>query len=165
MKIKDMKLALALGFGFASFTATPATAQEDRFQALAKSPQFENRPTEAAAAALMDELLFQRASQIYLWAMPLINTMGMKVGSEEEFGAGYNVLPVWRKRLSAKTLITTPNSDVIYAMGYVNLADGPLVLDAPPNLQGILLDFWQRPIQGPIVRGHNYMGDLSATEG
>jgi len=39
----------------------------------------------------MDELLFQRASQIYLWAMPLINTMGMKVGSEEKFGAGYHV--------------------------------------------------------------------------
>ena len=155
MKIKDMKLALALGFGIASLTPSPTRAQEDRFQALAKSPQFENRPTDASAAVLMDELLFQRASQIYLWAMPLINTMGMKVGSEKTFGAGYHLLPVWKKRLSAKTLITTPNSDVLYAMNYVDLGDGPLVLDAPPNLQGILLDFWQRPIQGPIVRGQN----------
>jgi hypothetical protein len=137
-----------------------ASAQEDRFKALANSPQFENRPTEAAAAALMDELLFQRASQTYLWAMPLINTMGMKGGSEKTFGAGYHVLPVWKKRLSAKTLVTTPNSDVIYAMSYVDLGGGPLVFDAPPNLQGILLDFWQRPIQGPIVRGQNYMGDV-----
>jgi hypothetical protein len=38
----------------------------------------------------MDELLFLRASQIYLWAMPLINTMGMKVGSEKTSGAGYH---------------------------------------------------------------------------
>jgi hypothetical protein len=45
MKIKDMKLALALGFGIASLTPSPTRAQEDRFQALAKSPQFENRPT------------------------------------------------------------------------------------------------------------------------
>ena len=67
---------------------------------------------------------------------------------------------MWKKRLSAKTLITTPNSDVLYAMNYVDLGDGPLVLDAPPKLQGILLDFWQRPIQGPIVRGQNYMGDV-----
>ena len=35
--------------------------------------------------------------------MPLINMLGMKVGSEEKFGAGYNVLPIWKKRLDAKT--------------------------------------------------------------
>jgi hypothetical protein len=70
----------------------------------------------------------------------------MQVGSEKAFGAGYNVLPIWKRRLNAKTLVTTPNSDVLYAMSYVNLADGPLVMDAPPGLQGILLDFWQRPI-------------------
>jgi hypothetical protein len=22
------------------------------------------------------------------------------------------------------------------------------------------LDFWQRPIQGPVIRGQNYMGDV-----
>jgi len=32
-------------------------------------------------------LLFQRAVQTYLWALPLINTFGMKVGSEKVFGA------------------------------------------------------------------------------
>jgi hypothetical protein len=40
--------------------------------------------------------------------MPLINTLGMKTGSEKTFGAGYNVLPVWKKRLDARTLVTTP---------------------------------------------------------
>ena len=41
----------------------------------------------------------------------------MKEGSEDKFGKGYNVLPIWKKRLDAMTLVTTPNSDVIYAMG------------------------------------------------
>jgi hypothetical protein len=50
----------------------------------------------------------------------------MKFGSEKTFGAGYNVLPIWKERLDAKTLVTTPNSDVIYAMSYVDLGkDGP----------------------------------------
>ncbi len=103
-------------------------------------------------------MLFQRATQTYLWAMPLINTLGMKEGSERVFGAGYNVLPIWRKRLGAKTLVTTPNSDVIYAMSYVDLGkDGPLVFEAPPMLQGILLDFWQRPIP---VDGGKFFGDV-----
>ena len=58
----------------------------------------------------------------------------MQVGSEKVFGAGYNVLPIWKNRLNAKTLVTTPNSDVIYAMSYVDLKkDGPLVIEAPPD--------------------------------
>jgi len=67
----------------------------------------ENRLTPDTAKLLKDELLFQRATQTYLWALPLINTMDMKVGSEKAFGAGYNILPVWKKRLDAKTLVTT----------------------------------------------------------
>src|SRR5262245_9344380 len=122
----------------------------NRYDALADSPMSENRPTPETAKLLREELLFQRAMQTYLWALPLINTLGMKVGSEKTFGAGYNVLPVWTKRLDAKTLVTTPNSDVIYAMSYLDLGkDGSMVFEAPPGLQGILLDFWQRPIPGP----------------
>ena len=129
-----------------------------RFEALSGLPFSENRPTPDTAHTLRDELLFQRATQAYLWALPLFNTLGMKVGSEKVFGAGYHVLPVWKKRLDAKTLVTTPNSDVIYAMGYVDLGkDGPLVFEAPPNLQGILLDAWQRPIP---VDGGTFFGDV-----
>jgi hypothetical protein len=106
-------------------------------------------------------LLFQRATQTYLWAMPLINTLGMKVGAEEAFGTGYNVMPIWTKRLDAKTHITTPNSDLIYGMVFADLSKtGPLVFEAPPNLQGILLDFWQRPIPGPVIDGNAFFGDV-----
>jgi len=87
-------------------------AQTSRFSDLANLPFNENRPTEQTAQTLRDEVLFQRATQTYLWALPLINTLGMQVGSEKTFGAGYNVLPIWKKRLDAKTLVTTPNSDV-----------------------------------------------------
>jgi hypothetical protein len=75
-----------------------------RYDALTNSPMAENRPTPETAKLLREELLFQRATQTYLWALPLINTLGMKVGSEKAFGAGYNVLPVWKKRLDAKAI-------------------------------------------------------------
>jgi hypothetical protein len=138
--------------------ATQAFAQESHFDKLANLPFAEGRPTKETAQALRDELLFERATQTYLWAMPLINTLGMQVGSEKQFGAGYNVLPIWKQRLDAKTQVTTPNSDVLYAMSYVDLGkDGPLVIDAPPKLQGILLDYWQRPIP---VDGGKFFGDV-----
>jgi hypothetical protein len=136
-------------------------ALDQHFDTLADSAMAENRPTPETRQRLKDELLFQRATQTYLWALPLINTMGMRVGSEAAFGAGYNVLVVWKKRLNARTLVTTPNSDVIYAMSFVDLAEtGPLVFEAPPGLQGILLDFWQRPIPGPVIDGVAYFGDV-----
>ena len=135
-----------------------AYGQSTRFDALANLPFEQNRPTPETAKTLMDELEFQQATQAYLWAMPLINTLGMKFGSEKVFGAGYNILPVWKERLDTKTLVTTPNSDVIYAMSYVDMGEtGPIVFEAPPNLQGILLDFWQRPIP---VDGGQFFGDV-----
>jgi hypothetical protein len=64
--------------------------------------------------------------------LPLINTLGMKNGSAKVFGA----------------------------MSYVDLGkDGPLVFEAPPMLQGVLLDFWQHPIP---VDGGKFFGDVYA---
>ena len=51
--------------------------------------------------------------------------------------------------------------DVIYAMSYLDVGrDGPMVFEAPPGLQGILLDFWQRPISGPAIDGKFFLGDV-----
>jgi hypothetical protein len=142
--------------------AEKAQPTATRYEELAKLPFPNGQPTKESAATLRDELLFQRATQVYLWAMPLINTLGMKDGSEQKFGAGYNVLLIWKDRLNAKTLITTPNSDVIYAISFADLGEtGPLVFDAPPRMQGILLDCWQRPIPGPKLNASEvFAGDV-----
>lgn len=155
---KAILLSSAAALCLAASVAQAASCDQSRFNSLANLPFEKNRPTAATAQTLRDELIFQRATQTYLWAMPLLNTLGMKVGAEEAFGTGYNVMPIWEKRLDAKTHITTPNSDLIYGMAFADLSKtGPLVIDAPPNLQGILLDFWQRPIP---VDGGEYFGDL-----
>jgi hypothetical protein len=87
-------IATALVGGLAmNGLATQAFAQETSIDKLATLPFAEGRPTKETAQTLRDELLFQRATQTYLWALPLINTLGMQVGSEKHFGAGYNVLP------------------------------------------------------------------------
>ena len=142
---------------FGAIAASSAFAQS-HFNELANLPLKENRPTTKTAQTLRDELLFQRATQAYLWAMPLLNTMGMYDGFKESFGSGYNVMAIWEKRLDAKTRITTPNSDLIYGIAFANLTEtGPLVFEAPPKLQGILLDMWQRPIP---CDGGKFAGDV-----
>ena len=138
------------------------SAQSSRYDELANLPFPNGYPSKEGVATLKDELLFQRGVQSYIWALPALNMVAMKEGSEKVFGKGYNVLPIWKDRLNAKTLVTTPNSDVIYAMGYLDLkADGPMVIEVPPGLQGILDDFFQRPICSERkIEGRIWCGDV-----
>jgi hypothetical protein len=90
--------------------------------------------------------------------MPLLNTLGMQVRVGKDIRRRLQRPADLEAGLNAKTLVMTPNSDVPYAMSYVDLGkDGPLVMEAPPMLQGILLDYWQRPIP---VDGGKFFGDV-----
>src|SRR5688500_377223 len=114
------------------------------------------------AAALLDELYFQRAVQTYLWALPALNMYAMKEGAERAFGDGYHLLPAFKRRITAKTRITTPNFDLIYAFGFLDLKrHGPLVIEVPAGLQGVLDDYWQRPIPSVgMIDGRRWSGDV-----
>ena len=147
-----MRVLLAMVVLTITSAGCKTTKGGDRFTELAEQPFVESAATDAAAKTLMEELYFQRACQVYLWAMPAMNTVAMQEGSAKAFGSGYNVMPIWRKRLNPKTLVTTPNSDVIYAMAFLDLKEtGPIAVEVAAGLQGILDDFWQRPLTGPLT--------------
>ena len=144
-------------------TLSPITVmgQADRYQALADQTFKADYPTPEATRTLDEELYFQRAVQTYLWALPAVNMFAMKEGQAKTFGEGYHVMAIFEKRLKPNTLITTPNSDVIYGLGFLDLGkDGPMVIDAPPMLQALIDDFWHRPIEGPEIDGVKYYGDI-----
>ena len=126
--------------------AGPANAEDEAWSDLTELEFPGGYPTPAASKRLYDELDFQRAVQVYLWALPAMNLDAMRQGSEEVFGKGNHVLPVWKDRLNTKTKVTTPNSDVVYAMSYLDLKDGPVVVEVPPKLQGMFCTFWHRPL-------------------
>ncbi|WP_296667119.1 DUF1254 domain-containing protein [Demequina sp.] len=99
------------------------------------------------AESLRAELVYQRAVHAYVTMLPALNVIGMRDGSEAEFGSGYHVLPIWKDRMDSRTWVPTPNADVIYAMSYLDLKEtGPLVVNAPPNVIGMFTDFFQRTI-------------------
>jgi hypothetical protein len=152
-------LAAVMAFAATAFAGAHA---QSRYDALADVPFQNGYPSPEGIKTLQDELYFQRAVQSYIWALPALNMVAMKEGAEKTFGAGYNVLAIWKDRLNAKTLVTTPNSDVIYALGFLDLAkDGPMVIEVPPGLQGILDDFFQRPICSIAqIEGRQWCGDV-----
>ena len=57
---------------------------------LRELPFPENYPTAASSQRLYDEMHFQRACQVVLWAIPAMSVYVMKKGTEQAFGAGGN---------------------------------------------------------------------------
>jgi hypothetical protein len=100
-----------------ALSESPVGAQEARYDAFANASFTQSFFAKDTIPTLKNELIFERAVQGYLWAAPALNVYGMKEGLEKVFGKGYNVLPIFKDRLNAKTLITTSNSDVTYALG------------------------------------------------
>jgi hypothetical protein len=146
---KNSSSALSLALLISSLcAAAPAMAQEDRSAPpLVKQINDGNWLSQSEAEAMRDELYYQRAVHTYMTMLPALNTIGMKDGSEAIFGKGYNVLPIWKERMDARTWVPTPNADVIYSMSYLDLKEaGPLVVAAPPNVIGMFTDFFQRTL-------------------
>lgn len=128
---------LILGIGMNAQDAPPLIKQLNNGQWL----------EETEAQELVNELYMQRAIEAYYALMPAMNVIGMRDGSEAEFGAGYNVLPIWKDRMDSRAWVPTPNGDVIYSMSYLDLKEtGPLVVAAPPRVIGMFTDFFQKTI-------------------
>ena len=127
---------------------TPVSAQDNPVTTpLVKQINNGNWLDPKEAESLRDELYYQRAIHAYMTMLPALNVIGMRDGSEQAFGAGYNVLPIWKERMDARTMVPTPNADVIYSMNYLDLKKtGPLVVKAPPNVIGMFTDFFQRTL-------------------
>jgi len=141
--------ALVAAGGVWGFTAigSVSNAQTPATSPLIKQINNGNWLPQGEAEALRDELFYQRAVHAYMTMLPALNTIGMRDGSEAAFGKGYNVLPIWKDRMDSRTLVPTPNADVVYSMNYLDLKQtGPLVVAAPANVIGMFTDFFQRTI-------------------
>ena len=151
---------------FIALTGTAAaksvTPEDSRYGQLADTPFPGGYPADEDITRLKTEIFFQRAVQSYIWALPALNMRAMQEAKAEAFGPGCNIMPIWKDRMNSKTLITTPNSDVIYALNFLNLkSDGPMVVEVPPGIQGIVDDAFQRPVcsEGEI-NGKIWCGDI-----
>src|SRR5271167_2566138 len=146
-KLMAAALVGAIILAVTALHPAPAMAQDSSQSPLVTQVYNGQWPAQEDYAKFKDQLLFQRAVDAYMLTLPALNTIGMRDGSEAKFGAGYNVLPIWKDRMNAKTWVPTPNADIIYSMSYLDLKKtGPLVVNAPPKVIGMFTDFFQRTL-------------------
>jgi len=48
--------------------------------------------------------------------------------------------------MDSKSLFLTANTESVYAWSWLNLKDGPMVIETPPNVLGVIDDFWFRNV-------------------
>jgi hypothetical protein len=108
-------------------------------------------PDKATLEKVYDNLDFQRGVQAVLIAMPGASLSAMRKGLRK-FGPDNQTLVMFDQLMDSKTLFLTANSTSIYNFGWLNVKDGPLVIELPPKVLGCIDDFWFR-----------WVGDLGNT--
>ena len=103
-------------------------------------------PTQKGIEQLFDIQDFQRATQLYQWAIPAIGVMGWHRASIANGKTAETDWVIYDAYVPRQGILT-PNTEVSYVMAFPDLEKtGPLVLDyASGKIAGIVMDYWQRP--------------------
>jgi hypothetical protein len=102
---------------------------------------FDGFPDDATVNKVMDNLDFQRGVQTFLNGLSGTSLVGLRTGLHG-LGADNSTVAIFEQLLDSKSLWLTPNTDSIYFSTWLDLHDGPLVLETPPNVLAFLDDFW-----------------------
>ncbi|BEQ15155.1 DUF1254 domain-containing protein [Desulfoferula mesophila] len=104
---------------------------------------FDGFPDEATAKKLWDNLDFQRAVQAYLLAIPAVSQAADR-NACLTLGPVNRTVPIWEQLVDSRTTGLTFNDNTVYSWAWINLKDGPLVLELPPKVLGAVQDMWFR---------------------
>jgi hypothetical protein len=113
--------------------------------ALALASTSSAQPT---ATELAERMVHQRAVEVVIWGMPVVNYDLMYQAAVREAKADFNQVIYWSRLPDWKIQTLTPNPDSIYLMPFINTKEvGPVVLEIPPadggSITGTIMDVWQ----------------------
>ncbi|MGB5267218.1 MAG: DUF1254 domain-containing protein, partial [Polyangiales bacterium] len=98
-------------------------------------------PTEETAEMVWDQLDFQRAVEVMIMTTPTASLQGFRKGIQK-WGPDNETMIYWDGRLDSKGLLLTGNTTVVYTFMWIDLKDGPMVMETPPHVLGIIDDAW-----------------------
>ena len=98
-------------------------------------------PTADSAQTVFDTLDFTRALNIYYNSFRGASALGIVKGFQD-LGAKSGDIVIFLKLLGSNSLFPTGNADTFYYLGYVDLTNGPMVIEQPSNGLGTINDMW-----------------------
>jgi hypothetical protein len=105
-------------------------------------------PSEATATLLYDHLDFVRGVEAFIGAFPGASMEAIRQGFLS-IGVEDNSVLLFSELMDSASLFLTANCDTVYFLSFVDLTDGPMVIDVPPlgapsGILGCIDDMWFR---------------------
>jgi hypothetical protein len=102
-------------------------------------------PDKATVEKVYDNLDFLRGVDVFLNTMAAASTLA-NIEGLKSIGCNNQTVVIHENRVDAKTLLLTPNTQTATLWGFMDLKDGPLVVEVPPGVLGLADDLWMRYI-------------------
>lgn len=108
---------------------------------------FDGFPTKETVSIAYDYLDFQRGVDVFLDEMRAASMVALREGHRELGIVNSNQAAIFENLMDSKSLWLTPNTETVYMSTFMDLKkDGPVIIETPPNVLGILNDMWMRYI-------------------
>jgi hypothetical protein len=131
--------------------ATLADVSQDTIDALGAPSRIETRigtlefnkgvPTHATAQTVFETLDFTRALNVYNNSFRGASALALKKGFQS-VGAESGDVVIFEELMDSSSLFMTANADTIYYLGWIDLSEGPVVIDQPTDGLGAVNDMW-----------------------
>ena len=144
---------VALGAALMLSAPLPAAAQvsEATIKSLSAPDKIDTRtgmlefkngvPSDKTAQTVYDTLDFTRALNVYNNSFRGASALGLVKGFQA-LGAGSGDIVIFEELMDSSSLFLTGNADTVYYRGYIDLSDGPVVIDQPTDGLGAINDMW-----------------------
>ena len=103
---------------------------------------FDGYPDDATAEKVYDNLDFMRGVEAFLNAMPGASTEALRVGMASQGADNNQTVLIFEDLMDSHSLFLTGNTESIYNLMWLDTKAGPLVIETPPNILGIIDDHW-----------------------
>ena len=111
---------------------------------------FDGFPADETVRNMHDYLVFHRAVDVFLDEMSAASILAIREGLRSMGVHECHQIAIFESLMDSKALWLTANTETVYASNFLDLKkDGPVVIESPPNVLGILDDMWMR-----------YVGDI-----
>lgn len=103
---------------------------------------FDGFPDDATSEKLYDNLDFMRGVEAFLNAMPGASAEALRVGMASQGADNNQTVLIFEDLMDSHSLFLTGNTESIYSLMWLDTKAGPLVIETPPNILGMIDDHW-----------------------
>lgn len=100
-------------------------------------------PSVDTSAAIYDHLDYIYAYRAFTDTFKGVSMQALNEGFEAA-GINDNEILIFSELMDSSSLFLTANADTVYYLGFVDLTDGPMVVETPPEALGTFDDMWFR---------------------